>query len=437
MAEMTQAKAGKILQGSPRGIVSIPPSKSLAHRAIICAGLAVGQGVSVLDPIDDSLDILATLGGMSALGAHWYKEGSSLILPGRDESSAFPDAFTGAFPSPQTIDCGASASTLRFLLPLAALSPRTTIFTGEERLMDRSVAAYALALPQAGVSFRHEGRRIVVQGPLRSGIFTLPGNVSSQFVSGLLMALSLADSDSEIRLSSPLESRPYVTMTLATLAAFGIIAREIKADCFWIPGGQRYRPAAFSIEGDYSQAAYFLAAAALGCPVACANLSPHSLQGDRAILEILHDMGATNVADIRDTMDIITVKAGRDALSAVTVDARDIPDLVPPLAALCCYCRGTSRIINAGRLRLKESDRLHALASTLGKLGADIREDGNSLIITGREELQGGVTVDAHNDHRIAMAIAVAAIGCREPVFLTGAESVAKSYPDFWHHFEN
>ena len=431
MAEMKQTKGGKILQGSPRGIVSIPPSKSLAHRAIICAGLACGQGASTIGPVDASLDILATLRGMAALGARWQEEGDSLVFPGRNADKPLP----GLLPSTPTIDCAASASTLRFLIPLAALSAQPTIFTGEEGLMARSISAYEAALPKAGVAIRREGQRIIVCGPLRSGHFTLPGDISSQFVSGLLMTLPLASADSEIRLTSVLESRPYVTMTLAAMSAFGIIAREIERDRFWIPGRQSYRPAAFFIEGDYSQAAYFLAAAALGCPVACANLSPQSLQGDRAILSILHDMGATTVGQPGSDVGAITIKADRNALSAVTVDARDIPDLVPPLAALCCFCRGTSRIVNAGRLRLKESDRLHALASTLGRLGADIHEGEDSLTITGQPLLQGGVTVDAHDDHRIAMAIALASIGCREPVSLTGAQSVAKSYPDFWRHF--
>jgi 3-phosphoshikimate 1-carboxyvinyltransferase len=288
--------------------------------------------------------------------------------------------------------------------------------------------AYSDAFAGTGTAFSHTEREIRVRGPLRGGSFRLPGNLSSQFVSGLLFALPLTAEDSEIRLESPLESRQYAEMTMSVMRRFGVEA-EAEGPVFKVRGGQRYKPAAYTVEADYSQAAYFLGAAALGADVSCAGLRDDSTQGDRAILRILEDMGATVTR--RD--GLLSVRAGR--LSPVTVDARENPDLMPPVAALCCFCEGTSRIVNAGRLRLKESDRLHALAAALGGLGARIEERADALVIRGARTLRGG-GADAHGDHRIAMAAALAAVRCDGEVSLTGWRSVDKSYPKFWDDFE-
>jgi 3-phosphoshikimate 1-carboxyvinyltransferase len=252
--------------------------------------------------------------------------------------------------------------------------------------------------------------------------------VSSQFVSGLLLALPLLDGDSELRLTTPLESRRYVDMTIDVMRRFGVRV-ESGDSLYTISGGQRYRSTSYRVEADYSQAAFFLAASALGRDVEVSGLAPDSLQGDSAILRVLREMGA----EILWRDGTISVRAGR--LCAVTVDAREIPDLVPPIAALCCFCEGASRVVNAGRLRLKESDRLQALSTELRKLGADIEESEESLSIRGAERLRGGV-VDAWGDHRIAMSMAVAAIRCDGPVSLSGWRSVNKSYPGFWLDFE-
>jgi 3-phosphoshikimate 1-carboxyvinyltransferase len=270
-------------------------------------------------------------------------------------------------------------------------------------------------------------KEIRVRGPLCGGRYTVPGDVSSQFISGLLLALPLAPGDSEIRTNVPLESRPYVSMTIDVMRRFGV---EIRTEngVFSVPGGQRYRPAVYTVEADYSQAAFFLAAAALGRDLRCAGLDPNSAQGDRAILRILEEMGAA----VLWQNGLVSVRA--DRLCALEIDVRDIPDLAPPLAALCCFCEGESRIVNAGRLRLKESDRLRALASELGALGADITEGTDSLTIRGRNTLPGG-RANARNDHRIAMTVALAAIRCQSDVRLTGWRSVRKSYPDFWRTF--
>ena len=403
----------KIIDRFPKGIVTPPPSKSLGHRAVICAALAGGG--SVVENLGRSDDIDATLEGVKALGLAKFKlEGSTLTGKG------------GFFPyGPRTVDCHESGSTLRFLLPLAAADGRRTVFTGHGRLLQRPLGVYEKIFSDQGVSFIQKEGRVTVEGRLQSGVYVLPGNVSSQFVSGLLLALPLLGGDSEIHLSTSLESGPYVDLTLDVMRHFGAEAEA------W-DGGYRaqggYKPASYRVEADYSQAAFFLAAAALGRDVNVAGLGSESRQGDRAILGILREMGAEPVW--RD--GTVTVRSRR--LSSVTVDAREIPDLVPPVAALCCFCEGTSRIVNAGRLRLKESDRLRTLRVELNKLGADIEEEEDFLSITGMERLKGG-DADAWGDHRIAMALAVASIRCETPVRLTGWQCVSKSYPAFWQDF--
>jgi 3-phosphoshikimate 1-carboxyvinyltransferase len=404
----------KAIRRFPDGVVAPPPSKSLCHRAVICAALARGE--SVIRNVALSEDIEATLGGAWALGAEWRLEAGALRLRGGGERRA------------DLIDCAESGSTLRFLIPVAALSERETVFRGRGRLLDRPLGAYDAAFSGAEVFFSHSRQEVRVRGPLRGGVFSLPGGVSSQFVSGLLLALPLAGGDSAIRLSTPLESRQYVDMTLGVMEKFGAPARPEEGG-FFVEGGRAYRPAAYTVEADYSQAAYFLGAAALGLDVRCAGLNPESRQGDAAFLRILEEMGA----DIAWEGGLVSARAGR--LSPVTMDARENPDLVPPVAALCCYCEGRSRIVNAGRLRLKESDRLHALAEELGKLGASVTESANGLTIEGSRALRGG-RVDAHGDHRIAMSLALAAIGCAGELRLSGWRSVNKSYPDFWDDFE-
>jgi 3-phosphoshikimate 1-carboxyvinyltransferase len=416
MPGRTEARVIKLF---PRGVITPPPSKSLCHRAVICAALA--QGESVIRNVALSEDIEATLQGVKALGAEWRLSDGVLRVRGAGTRGA-------AERRADLIHCGESGSTLRFLIPVAALTDGETVFKGKGRLLIRPMDAYAVAFAETPVRFSHTRREIRVRGPLRGGLFRLPGDVSSQFVSGLLFALPLTGEDSEIHLESPLESRRYAELTIDVMRRFGV---EVSADArvFRVRGGQRYRPSEYTVEADYSQAAYFLGAAALGLDVKCAGLSDRSRQGDAAIIDILEKMGATVIR--KD--GLVSVHAGR--LSPVTVDARENPDLIPPVAALCCCCEGTSRIVNAGRLRLKESDRLRALAEELGNLGARIKETRDGLVIEGARTLRGG-RADAHHDHRIAMSVALAAVRCTEEVSLIGWHNVGKSYPNFWSDFE-
>lgn len=399
----------RLINRFPAGLVTPPPSKSLSHRALICAALASDNGESILENLGASNDITATEKALSLLCATAKARVS-------DESGV------------TLVDCGESGSTLRFLVPLAAIYEQEIAFTGQGLLMERPMAVYEAILRQAGAFYTHEGERIRVRGPMKAGDYKLPGNISSQFISGLLLALPLLDGDSGLHLTTSLESTAYVDMTIDVMARFGVTVAPT-ATGWRLPGNQRYKPTQYRVEADYSQAAFFLAAAALGRDVRCRGLSRSSVQGDMAIIRILEEMGAV----LTWKNNIVSVESER--LKPVTVDAREIPDLIPPIAVLCCYCDGKSRIVNAGRLRFKESDRLHALALELGSLGADITEEEDSLTIHGKPSLPGG-DVHAHNDHRIAMAMAVAAIRCDGPVRLTGWESVSKSYPAFWDDFE-
>ncbi|MCL2339614.1 MAG: 3-phosphoshikimate 1-carboxyvinyltransferase [Actinomycetia bacterium] len=414
----------------PAGVVDLPPSKSLSHRAVICAALAAwGSGAaSLITNLGDSEDVQATLRGVEALGVRWQQSPAGLRIGGAQPGPA--NSSTAASTAAVRIDCAESGSTLRFLIPIAAaLSSAPTIFTGHGRLLQRPQSVYADVFSGIGVAFEQSASQLQVCGPLPSGCYRLPGNVSSQFVSGLLLALPLVAGDSELILTTELESRDYVAMTLAVMADFGVRGDQPSPDRFWIPGGQVYQAATYRVEADYSQSAYFLGAAALGQAVWCRGLHPQSAQGDRAILALLESMGA----QLCYQDDLVTARCER--LRALAIDAREIPDLVPPLAVLCSLAAGTSRIENAGRLRLKESDRLAALTSELTKLGAQIQEGPDYLEITGQPSLVGG-RVEAWGDHRIAMSMALAALGCREPVELSGWQSVRKSYPNFWQDFE-
>ncbi len=377
-----------ITPGLLRGAITPPPSKSQAHRLLIAAALADGE--SRIEHLADSQDIQATRRCMAALKA-----------PGED----LP-----------VLDCGESGSTLRFLIPVALALRGGGRFTGRGRLMARPQKPYFDLFDEKGIAYRQEDGVLTVQGRLTPGTFALPGDVSSQFVTGLLYALPLLEGDSRITLTTPLESRGYVDMTLEALERFGIRAECPDGRTLRVPGGQTYRPCRAAVESDYSQAAFYYAANGLGGQVEILGLNPRSAQGDRCIVPYHMQLCGPGEAEL---------------------DVSQCPDLVPPLAAHAALRQGITRIVNAARLRIKESDRLTAVTQVLTALGADVVEGADRLTITGQPEgLAGGVTVDSHNDHRIAMMAAVAATRCAAPVTITGAECVAKSYPDFWEDYE-
>ncbi|MCL2617301.1 MAG: 3-phosphoshikimate 1-carboxyvinyltransferase [Defluviitaleaceae bacterium] len=419
---MLLAANPRVINKFPAGVVNIPPSKSQAHRAIICALLSCGG--SRIENVELSRDIAATLRAVEALGASWKRVGHTVEITGT----------WGAFPNgaaePILINCGESGSTLRFLLPVAAALGVSATFVGEGRLMRRPLEPYEQVFAQNGAALQLSPDGVKISGKLAAGTYRLDGKVSSQFVSGLLLALPLLDGDSTIVIENELESRAYVDMTIDTCAKFSVSLKRDSYREFYIKGGQAYYPARIRVEGDYSQAAYFLAAGALGADVACAGLPPDSLQGDREILNILRRMGA----EITQTAGgVLKARVGR--LCAVDIDVSQIPDLAPPVAALMCLADGKSSIYGAARLRLKESDRLRAIAQTLGALGAGIIEVSGGLTIQGKPSLCGG-QVGSHNDHRIAMMVAVAAVRCEGEVTLTGWQCVDKSYPGYWYDWE-
>ena len=324
------------------------------------------------------------------------------------------------------LDCGESGTTLRFLLPLAGVLCADAEFVLRGRLHERPIEPLARELCAHGMRIERQENMLRCSGALRPGAFTLRGDVSSQFISGLLMALPMLSGDSTLNITGQLQSAPYVAMTLEALKLSGISIIEIDGG-YHIPGGQSYdAPEIMTVEGDWSNAAPFLCMGALSHGgITVTGLNPESVQGDRAIVQILRELGAV----VEVCGDRVSVR--RWALHGAAIDAAMIPDIIPALAALAATADGETRIINAGRLRLKESDRLGGTARLLCALGADACIDGDSLIIRGWPELAGGMA-ETESDHRMAMAAAVAACACREAVTVTDPGCVSKSYPGFW-----
>lgn len=403
------------------GTLRVPSSKSMTHREIIASALAKGR--TEVTGITWSQDIEATCRILTLLGVSMKKsegeKGITLIIEGGLQKQE------GLL----TADAGESGSTLRFLIPLAILSGSHVVFTGHGRLSERPLTPYYRIFDEKGISYTTKGGLpLEVEGKLPGGRYELPGNVSSQFFTGLLFALPLAEKDSLLVSTTPLESKSYVDMTVDTLARHGITIYDRGEGIYEIPGGQHYERGTFSVEGDYSQAAFWLTAALSGGHITLTGLSDTSLQGDRAIVSLYRDMGGTIEKGPEGLM------AGTGSLHGITMDAENVPDLVPAFAAMAAVSEGTTEIIHAGRVRLKECDRLHAMAVELTKLGAEITEKPEGLVIHGKPALSGG-TVSSWNDHRIAMALASITPKLTGPLTIEGAESVRKSYPRFWEDF--
>ncbi len=387
------------------GRVKVPLSKSAAHRAAICAALA--GNLSVLpenEPLSD--DVAAT------------KRAAAQIINASESG-------TGGI----TVDCGESGSTLRFLIPVAAALGVKAVFTGHGRLPSRPLGVYLDCLPRRGVNCESEGGLpLKVSGRLTPGVFTLPGDVSSQFITGLLLSLPLLESQSEIRLSSPLESAGYVGMTVQTMEAFGVHVEKTQRG-WLIPGRQSYKTQeAYAVERDWSQAAFFIEAGALGGDVEIEGLNFSSKQGDMAAENLFKKFGAA----VTRKHGMLSVSRG--SLRGMEIDASQIPDLVPALAAAAALCKGRTVIYNAKRLRLKESDRLSAMAGGLNSLGGRVREAPDGLVIDGVKKLTAG-KADGCRDHRVVMALAVAASRADGGVTISDSESVSKSYPAFFDDY--
>ena len=384
------------------GAVTPPPSKSQAHRLILCAALAEGR--SIIRNLAFSQDIRATLGCVSALGASWAEQESGVIavdgIGGRE--------FTGALPR---LDCGESGSTLRFLIPIALAVAGGAEFSGRGRLMQRPQKPYFDLFDQMGIKYEQKDDRLRVEGRLRAGEYRMAGNVSSQFFTGLLYALPLLEGQSRIVPTTALESEDYIRMTIQAQKLAGLSVEELPGGGYAVQG-QCYRPMDVAVEADWSQAGFWYAAKNLGSDLTICGMDEQSLQGDRRIA---------------DFAELLSREGDRE------IDVSQCPDLVPPLAAMAALRRGDCRITGAARLRIKESDRLSAVTAALNAMGARVEEFPEELLIHGVGSLKGGAIIDCCNDHRIAMMCAVAATRAKGgETVLQGAECVRKSYPDFW-----
>lgn len=397
----------------PNGTVNVPPSKSDVHRAIICAAMA--NGVSRISPVALSNDIKATIGCIKALGADAVLENNVLTVDG-----------TNMYKNKTALlDCGESGSTLRFFIPIAAVGNINATFVGKGKLPQRPIGIFTEALPKAGTVCKTEGGLpLEIKGQLKSGIFEIPGNVSSQFITGLLLALPILEGDSEIVLTSPLESVGYIAMTIRTMKQFGVNIQATEKG-WHIKGGQSYKTCDYTTDGDWSQAAFFMVLGAVSGKVTVKGVAKDSTQGDKKCAEILARFGAK----VTQLDNEVTVEKGE--LKAITIDASQIPDLVPVLSVCAAFAEGTTKIINAERLRIKECDRLKATAELLNNLCGKVKELSDGLEITGVSSLKGG-NINGYNDHRIVMSAAVCAARSDEDITATFAMSINKSYPDFY-----
>lgn len=383
------------------GKITVPPSKSISHRALICAALADGE--SILHNVLDCEDTRATVDALKALGAHITQDGNEIAVKGISSPAKKAD-----------INCRESGSTLRFMIPVAAALGTDTTFDGSANLPNRPITPYIEEFPKHGVTFGSAKMPYSIGGKLAGGDFYVTGDISSQFITGYMLALPLIGKDSTIKLTSELQSRPYAELTADVMHTFGVDT-DITENEFRITADSRYSPREYTVEADMSQAAFFLVANAVGGNTEPVNLNYNSVQGDRAVIEITRDFAANG---------------GK----AFDVNAENIPDLVPILTVLACFAEGTSHITGCARLRIKECDRLAAISDELNKLGAMIETGADDLTIHGVKSLCGGDCV-TYNDHRIAMSLAIASQRCTEPLIIRGAECVSKSYPGFFKDF--
>ena len=386
----------KIEKGAYRGSVTAPPSKSAAHRRLILAALSSGE--SVLHGISDSEDMRATLDCIATLGAKWEKRGDTVTVLGCDPKKRSEKDFL----------CRESGSSLRFFIPLALLSEGEAVFKGSKRLMERPLEPYEKICVEQGLDYVIDDT-LTVKGPLQSGHFRLRGDISSQFISGLMFALPLCDGYSVIELIPPVMSGSYIAMTVEALNEFGVSVSVTDDDKIIIPGNQKYRAHECTVEGDWSNAAFFLALNALGSDIETEGLKRETLQGDSVIRKLLGKLGR----------------------GCPTIDIADCPDLAPVLMAAAAAMNGV-RLINTDRLKIKESDRGAAMAAELEKLGVTVTFGENELTVIAPDSLKApDVPLDSHNDHRIAMASAVilSLVGGE----IEGCEAVNKSFPDFFN----
>ena len=384
-----------------KGIMEAPPSKSMAHRLLICAGLS--EGKSVVEGISSSEDMKATLDCLSAIGAEYEIEGDKVTLNGANIRN---------IPEGAVLRCRESGSTLRFFIPICLLDGKTFTLTGSQKLLSRPLSVYEKIFKEQGISFEASADKITVGGKLKSGTFEIPGDISSQFITGLLFVLPLLEENSLIKLLPPVESRSYINLTVEALATFGVKIEWQDENTLFIKGGQNYKAVDAKVEGDYSNAAFFEALNVLGSEIEMTGLKPESLQGDKVYEKYfpLLEKGEKNI------------------------DISDCPDLGPILFAVAAAKNGGT-FTGTRRLKIKESDRAAAMAEELAKFGTKVTVNEDSVIIDASEFHAPTETLWGHNDHRIVMSCAV--LSTITGGKIEGAEASRKSLPDFFERIKN
>lgn len=401
------------------GIVNVPASKSIMHRALICASLS--EESCIISNIYLSDDIKSTISCLEKLGASFEIHKDKIKVNGIKN-----------IPQNAVFDCKESGSTIRFFIPIALALGVKSKFTGKGKLITRPLDVYTQSFKNKGVDFRYTGKLpCTCSGKLQPGNYTVKGNVSSQFITGLLFSLPILDGDSTITVTEPFESKSYVDITISCLKSFGV---EITYNnsTYYIKGNQHYKATDYYVESDYSQVAFFLVANALGNDIKVKKFYEKSTQGDSKIIDILKNIGIECNFD----NGIITTKT--NSKKSFNIDGSDIPDIVPILCVLACFCDGISTISNVYRLKLKESDRILSTIDIITKLGGKIQynKENDKLLIHGGIDEFNGCDLDCHNDHRIAMCSAIASTVCSDKVNLFGSKCVNKSYPTFFDEFQ-
>lgn len=401
------------------GDVIIPPSKSLSHRAIIAAALA--EGKSIISNVLFSKDICATIAAMRACGAKITEHKDFLEIEG-----------SAVRRIENIIDANESGSTIRFMIPIALVCDAPITFIGKNNLVKRPLDTFLEIFEEQKIRYTkgEDYLPLRVENGLKPGVFHIRGDISSQFITGLLYALPLLKENSRIFITTELESKGYVDLTLDMLAKFGIIIENKEYKEFFIQGNQKYWPCDYTIEGDFSQSAFFLVADTLGADITLHAMNPDSHQGDKKIIQDIIDLGG-KISFQEDKLKAYPAKT-----EGCVIDFSQSPDLGPALSVLGALSYGVTEFVNASRLRIKECDRITCMKEELEKLGAKIVENPDGMVLVGVDKLTGG-TVDSHNDHRVAMALAVASVRAKEPIRILNAECVSKSYPNFWEVFES
>lgn len=407
----------KVHPGFAQGQVKIPPSKSLLHRSIICASLANGK--SVIKNVIYSEDIKATINAFKTLGVKISKLEDSLEVIGSGTLSIVGD---------EVIDCKESGSTLRFLIPILANS-KGVFLTGKESLLNRPLNIYEELFKDRDLSLIKHGEKIHIKGELKSGEYELKGNVSSQFISGLLFSLPTKNGDSIIKVVGNYESKKYVDLTVSVLKDFGINIHE-QNNVYYIKGNQSYLPSDYKVESDCSQLAFFAVAGIINGDIKVSNINPESLQPDSEIISIIKAMDG-KVLKEKNSLRFI-----KSQTKGIDIDVSQHPDIAPILSILAALSENTTNILNAKRLRIKESDRLTAINQILNSLGIKTKIVEDNYQIWGKEFFTSN-TFDSYNDHRMVMSLAVAALRANKPIIIERAEAVNKSYPHFFEDLQS